>query len=401
MIETARSEPSPYQVASVLLPAHLAIYRQERLAGVLEVTVSAGQGLGLPAYVGAIMWDAASDAWFLTALYDTAARPVDLAPLGLPQGPFRWAVPPAGGLQRLDATFGEAWGADACGEIEWELGATHAVVFPVRGELGARGAVIALLPLGPQTPAFAGLVSHAATAAAQCLDHEVMVDATAGVLRPHEFLLRAGRELDRATRYHRPLSLIVFEVLRPADLVQFGPRLARSLRRWDIVGRIQGDLTGLCVALPDSGRGEARGLLDRLTNLPGGVRIGAVVFPEDGANLEALIELGRSRATDVALTREGLTAEPPSTQVWLRGGLGRAGVETVRCPRCEATYTLDLADGAAMHLPDALCTRIRAVLQVACPRHPDRVTLEPEGAGSPCGWLGRVMPRRRVEPGQA
>lgn len=401
MMETVRPEPSPEQVASVLLPAHLAIYRQERLAGVLEAAVSAGQGLGLAAYVGAIMWDAASDAWFLTALYDTAARPVDLAPLGLPQGPFRWTVPPTGGLQHLDATFGEAWGADACGEIQWTLGATHAVVFPIRGELGARGAVIALLPLSPQTPAFAGLISHAATAAAQCLDHEGLVDATAGVLRPHEFLLRAGRELDRATRYHRPLALIVFEVLRPADLIQFGPRLARSLRRWDIIGRIQGDLTGLCMALPEAGRQEARGLLGRLTNLPGGVRIGAVVFPEDGANLEALIELGRSRATDLQLTQESLTAEPPSPQVWLRGGLGRAGVETVRCPRCETTYTLDLADGAAAHLPDALRARVRSALQGACPRHPDRLTLDPETPGSSSGWLGRVMPRRRVDPDPA
>src|SRR5215207_1963952 len=61
---------------------------QVQLSGLLAGGAAAGAALGTPWYLACLLRDDATGAWYLTALLDPAAGPVDLGRLRVPAGPF-------------------------------------------------------------------------------------------------------------------------------------------------------------------------------------------------------------------------------------------------------------------------------------------------------------------------
>jgi len=99
-----------------------------------------------------------------------------------------------------------------------------------------------------------------------------------------ELLERAELELVRARRYRRPLSLLVFEAAPTIEL----RRLRVALRELDIALRI-GDR--LVLVLPESERGGAQVVWDRIRALFPGREPVVRTCPDDGSSLQSLLLL--------------------------------------------------------------------------------------------------------------
>ncbi len=283
-------------MTTTLLHALLAVHQQTRLAGVLAAVATAGPRLGAPWYVACLLRDSGTGGWYVTALVDGGGRTASLERLEAPTGPLRFAPAPAAvdAVRPLAALLGDAWGPDFCAAFERRLGLVGALCAPIPGPQGVRGALIGLLTAAEPAPALGGVLLHGATAAARHLDQE-SAPAGDGVLDPQALAEQAGKEIARATRYHREMAVTLFETDSLATLARFGPVLVRSLRRWDLVGRWHSDRPWLVACLPETGRGGARGLVRRLGGSLAGITHGAATFPEDGANLVRLVEIASGR----------------------------------------------------------------------------------------------------------
>lgn len=283
-------------MTTTLVNALLAVHQQTRLAGVLTAVAAAGPRLGAPWYVACLLRDSGTGGWYVTAMVDGAGRTASLERLEAPTGPFAFAPAPAAAdvPRPLAALLGEAWGPDFCAAFERRLGTVGALCAPIRGPRGVRGALIGLLTAAEPATALAGVLLHGAAAAARHLDQE-QAPVSDGVLDPQALADQAGKEIARATRYHREMAVALFETDSLATLAHFGPVLVRSLRRWDLIGRWPSDRPQLVACLPETGRGGARGLVRRLGGSLAGIASGAATFPDDGANLVRLVEIASGR----------------------------------------------------------------------------------------------------------
>lgn len=99
-----------------------------------------------------------------------------------------------------------------------------------------------------------------------------------------ELLERSELELVRARRYRRPLSLLVFATAPPADI----HRVRSGLRELDIALRVGEQLV---LVLPESDRGGASAVWDRIRPLVPGPPPVIRACPEDGTTLQALLLL--------------------------------------------------------------------------------------------------------------
>jgi hypothetical protein len=140
--------------------------------------------------------------------------------------------------------------------------------------------------------------------------------AADNLLTPAAVTDLARRELERAERYRRVLSLAVIELpeedAREAALVR---HLSAALRGPDAVGRL--DEGGLLLVLPETPRGGAEACIRRLRRLTepdvGGLQIGIASFPQDGQRWDELVR--------VALGRMGTVEAPPVANASPRGSL--------------------------------------------------------------------------------
>ncbi len=140
-----------------------------------------------------------------------------------------------------------------------------------------------------------------------------IVNITTGLGRPSAVAeatqgeARLAAEVDRATRYHRPLTLGLLRVASDPAI----EAIARSLRTMDLLAEDAGD--DYLVLLPELGRTDGQAAIDRMLDFARATGVTAsaatVVCPEDGTAVETLI--GKLRAALRSGTRA--TAAPVVT----------------------------------------------------------------------------------------
>ena len=163
---------------------------------------------------------------------------------------------------------------------------------------------------------FADLLALDNTRIRHQLEQEAQTDFLTGLGNHRLFHERLRREMDRAERYGRPLSLIAFDLddfkflndlhgHQEGDIVLRRVAVAamEGLRGSDIACRIGGE--EFAILLPETGKRAARAAADRLCArvraLPGGIRTttvscGVASFPTDATNVTEFLS-----AADAAL----------------------------------------------------------------------------------------------------
>jgi hypothetical protein len=249
-----------------------------------------------------------------------------------------------------------------------------------------RGALVAFPTGGAHLLLIAGVLVHAATAAARLLGRE-HAPVTDGVLDPATFAERGAHELARAVRYNRQVTLVVFETNNLAELAQMGPVLVRTLRKWDVLGRVEAERPVIAAVLPETGPSGGLGMIKRLSKFLENVEVGAASFPDDGNKLDMLVDAARSRVArpstlpDMPAPAAPAEKQPKKprpedeiTTTWVRG-MGGPGIDSVRCPRCMASY---MRAGAPLGDPRTVEQAIlttRTFLHSQCPNHQPRLTI--------------------------
>jgi hypothetical protein len=83
MTVTARSSDEAGAISdagiALLFGAFSHLCAQQDLAGLLHATAAAGRRFGMSWYIGCLLRDEATNAWYVTALLDPAGQPVDLS----------------------------------------------------------------------------------------------------------------------------------------------------------------------------------------------------------------------------------------------------------------------------------------------------------------------------------
>jgi diguanylate cyclase (GGDEF)-like protein len=147
-----------------------------------------------------------------------------------------------------------------------------------------------------------------------------VTDGLTGLGNYRSFQQTLAREVDRAARFHRPLSLLMLDLdhfkqvndahghqVGDAVLVQVADRIREEVREVDVVARYGGE--EFVVVLPETGLEGAQHLADRICesirarplrtgagDLAVTVSIGVAVYPEHGDSPASLV-----RAADLAL----------------------------------------------------------------------------------------------------
>ncbi|HEX4456191.1 MAG TPA: sigma 54-interacting transcriptional regulator [Kofleriaceae bacterium] len=145
-----------------------------------------------------------------------------------------------------------------------------------------------------------------------------IVNITTGLGRPSAVAeatqgeARLAAEVDRATRYHRPLTVGLLRVASDPAI----EAIARSLRTMDLLAEDAGD--DYLVLLPELGRTDGQAAIDRMLDFARATGVIAsaatVVCPEDGTAVETLI--GKLRAA----LRTGMRSPAATTTATTTGG---------------------------------------------------------------------------------
>ncbi|MGE0870778.1 MAG: FHA domain-containing protein, partial [Kofleriaceae bacterium] len=124
---------------------------------------------------------------------------------------------------------------------------------------------------------------------------------------------RLAAEVDRAVRYHRPVTIALVRV--PSDDVM--DAVARTLRPMDMIAEDAGD--DYLVILPELGRSDGQAAIARLLELARASNVTAkaatVLCPDDGTKLDTLVGLLRGGLRTGAAPRPDL---PPAHDVVIR-----------------------------------------------------------------------------------
>lgn len=130
-------------------------------------------------------------------------------------------------------------------------------------------------------------------------------DDHTGTFNRRYFFQTLEREVSRAIRHERPLSLILVDiddlsalnktfgpVVGDGVLVQIASRIARSIRREDVLARIGGD--EFCVLLPETPKSGARAVCERLRK-----EINRTPFIRDNEPVHVTASFGISELEDI------------------------------------------------------------------------------------------------------
>jgi GGDEF domain-containing protein len=197
---------------------------------------------------------------------------------------------------------------EAPGELAWvgqaaaELGTEHVVLVPAP-DTGAPAWVLLLFVAATWPDAVAQLVAaHLVAATAnllrvQDLQRSAEIDPETLVHTSRRFESEAAREVLRAARHWQPLSLVVVRPAGGGNLREIAAALMRTIRRSDIVGRLEPDGFGLI--LPETGASGAARVLARLSERAArgqfSLHAGTATFPEDGRTWDALQQAAHAR----------------------------------------------------------------------------------------------------------
>lgn len=368
------AEPKPTAQSGMALLSEmlLATHRSDALASILAA-VSAGMGrFGAVCQLGCLVHDSGTDGWFLTALIDAAGKPILFERLEITPGPFPFHPPATPVSGTLLSVFGDAWGEQPCARLERITRSSMVVVAPIATGGASLGALFALVPGVQHVSLLGAVLAHAAVAAGRCLPGSVG-DGADGVLEAAAFAEISERELLRAERYRREVSVAVFGMDSTREVARFGPMLVRTLRRWDVVGRPNSSQPILAALLPETGRTGGRGLVRRLRRLTGSMPVGTACAPEDGWKLDQLLQTA-TNAMKLAHSYRA-PANLGVEQLWSRGLAATSDSETIRCPRCLASYVRRRPVGLTDGLLDEQREAARALLRASCPNHAERVTV--------------------------
>jgi diguanylate cyclase (GGDEF)-like protein len=176
------------------------------------------------------------------------------------------------------------------------------------------------------------------------LRHLSRTDSLTGLYNHRTFYERLGEELQRATRYGAPLSIVLidlddFKTVNDTGGHQFGDSLLircaellrYELRQTDIICRYGGD--EFAVILPETTREDARALMSRLSREFGelgtaegapaafGMSFGLSARPEDDGTVMRLVKVADERLLLSKREKEGGHPGPPG--IFSRRAAGR------------------------------------------------------------------------------
>jgi hypothetical protein len=366
--------------------ALLAIHQQERLADLLAVTAAIVYRAGCPAVIGSLLRDTGTGLWHLTALLDAEGDVVPPEELGIPQQPFIFALPETADEQPLGAVLDAAW-QPVPGRTHEGVDQALTICVPIGDRAAPAGALLMLLAEPALAQTAYGVVCHAAVAAGHLLGRQARPQSSA-ILDPRALAVRAEDELARAKRYQRPLAVVVCQFDGAETALQAGERIARGLRRWDAIGRIEDAPDSLAIMLPETSREGALGVVDRLTEQLT-CAMGAATN-QDGSAFPDLISIARARARQPMGLIGGTTPLVGNEAMWVRGAPAGAGPATVRCPACGMIYRWSVPAADERPPDDAALETLREVLLRTCPSHPAIVLAPPREDGGKRGLFGRL-----------
>jgi DNA-binding NtrC family response regulator len=122
---------------------------------------------------------------------------------------------------------------------------------------------------------------------------------------------RLDVEIDRATRYRRPLGVAMVRIDGSAErVVARVDALLASLRRMDLVAEYGDD--ELVIVLPESNAAAVAAVAERVRGFDGvSSAAGTATFPDDGAHAGDLLAIARERMLGSTSTRRARTVPPP------------------------------------------------------------------------------------------
>lgn len=307
--------------------------------------------------------DALGSTWVAVVARRTPDGPLQsMANAGPGASPWPVAAPSIGAeaawalFQRLDGkatvaptvsdALGNAVERGAASALQLAVRPEHVCLAPVVVE-GLPVGVVLVLVRGEGVPeeAVLALADHTATATRGQLLMERMrnqgdVDQATFLINRAAFDIYAAREVTRARRYKRPLSLLVLSPADPDDdtLRRLGSDVMAVIRVMDILARL--DEGRLALLLPETERAGATTLARRTEQRNPGLRVTVATLPGDGTTWEALLAaaeskvrslgsaVGASAAFEVAATDAERAAGEATDSGPLDGSTPDAGLQT-------------------------------------------------------------------------
>ena len=216
---------------------------------------------------------------------------------------------------KLEPALGDLWPEGRAAEAQRALGARQVALAPVIQEAAASGLLLQfLVGAWPAEVAGQGL-AHAAVAIANHLDRQHGARAATDLFMRSVIEQVAERELNRAARYGRGLSIAVVGLPEDAAeerLLPVTSLVAQVMRLPDTAGRL--DRARLVVVLPETAAAGAGGFVRRLRAAAGvdlaTLRCATASYPNDGATWQELVDaaLGRFRLASATLPATTVTA---------------------------------------------------------------------------------------------
>jgi GGDEF domain-containing protein len=234
--------------------------------------------------------------------------------------------------EEVPAVLARLWSREDAAVLLQALGVRFTAVAPVVGAHGPLGVVLLCVLQGWPVEVAGECTAHAAVALANLLEwrHAQLPDRDplTGLLTCERVRQAGEREINRAERYRRALSVVVIELpeegQEPARCRALAELVSRVVRQPDIVGALE---PGRVVALlPETPIGGATAFTRRLREAAAGgglppLRCACAMYPQDGREWEALVE--------AAIARLGEPERPPVPNASPRGSL-RAAFPTFR-----------------------------------------------------------------------
>jgi diguanylate cyclase (GGDEF)-like protein len=241
---------------------------------------------------------------FIAAVCSALSRP---QPLG-------WGADPE--VEKIADVF-----ASAVGTLDVAIGQLVCLRETLRRRIAGR------LPLGEiaeTTDRLQMIIDRAIGVAAskmtERLQQQAFVDALTGLLNRRALERDLRREAGRAARHHRRFSLMVIDLdglkrvndsqghlAGDAYLKSMAQALRNALRIGDSAYRIGGD--EFVVLLPETDEGRAEAVAHRIRHEGGpSFSWGSVTYPDDGDDLDALVDLADQRLYDQRSAVRGTTS---------------------------------------------------------------------------------------------
>ncbi len=229
----------------------------------------------------------------------------------------------------------ELWGEELAAGIARALKMRYGVVAAVSAGSGPVGLLLFIIRDICPIDVAAECTAHAALALGNLYDRLSSVqdgerDQETGLLHLAVIEQLGARELVRAERYRRALSVVVIEPSAPAaspeSMAAAGETARQVMRQPDTVARL--DSERLVFLLPETPSGGAIGFIQRLhaaaSPALAAMRCSAAAFPQDGQTWDALVQVAIHRL-DAPEAPVAMATPRSSVQGGLRGAFPSFG----------------------------------------------------------------------------